>query len=81
MEENINKTNDNFGTFEESMKELEKIVQELERGSLPLDQALDAFKRGIDLSQHCQKQLNQAEELVAKVMTQAGLKDLDEVGQ
>lgn len=81
MVESIDNSQDKFGTFEESMKELEKIVQELERGSLPLDQALNAFKRGIDLSQHCQKQLNQAEELVAKVMTQAGLKDMDEVGQ
>lgn len=63
--------------FETAMQELEKIVQQLEKGDLPLETALDAFKQGIELSNFCQKTLLEAEETVAKMMTQDGLELLD----
>lgn len=63
--------------FETAMQELEKIVQELEKGDLPLEKALEAFKEGIALSNFCQKTLVEAEETVAKMMTKDGLGLLD----
>lgn len=65
-------------SFESAMSQLEEIVQQLERGSLPLDQSIKMFKKGIELSQYCQNELDQAEEMVTKVMTESGLKKLDE---
>lgn len=40
-------------TFEESLEELEKIVARLEQGDVPLEEALDAFQKGMDLSKQC----------------------------
>lgn len=65
-------------SFESAMSQLEEIVQQLERGSLPLDQSIKMYKKGIELSQYCQNELDQAEEMVTKVMTESGLKKLDE---
>lgn len=64
-------------SFEEAMNELESIVKQLEQGNLPLDQALTAFKKGIELSQYCQTSLNKAEAMVAKMMTDKGEIPLD----
>ena len=48
-------------SFEASLEALEQIVQELERGDLPLEKSLELFERGIGLSRQCQERLNQAE--------------------
>lgn len=63
--------------FEGAMEELEKIVQQLERGELPLEDALTSFKQGIELSQFCQETLTKAEETVAQIMTPKGPVDFD----
>ena len=47
--------------FEESMTALEKIVRELERGDLPLEESLKLFEAGVKLSRECQERLRQAE--------------------
>lgn len=65
-------TNKKEQTFETAMEELEAIVNALEKGDLPLDQALNAFKEGVELSHFCQTTLENAEETVAKLMTQDG---------
>lgn len=57
-------------TFEESLSELEKIVTQLETGDVPLEEALDAFKKGMTLSKQCQDTLTKAEETLTKVMTE-----------
>ncbi|HBC45962.1 MAG TPA: exodeoxyribonuclease VII small subunit [candidate division Zixibacteria bacterium] len=54
--------------FEKSMEELEKIVGDLESGTLTLDQSIEAFERGIELSKLCQKRLEAAEERVKKLL-------------
>ena len=64
--------NDKEINFEEAMNELETIVQQLEKGDLPLATALESFKKGIELSRFCQKTLEEAEETVAKMMTKDG---------
>lgn len=47
--------------FEESMSELEKIVNKLETGDLSLDESLEQFTKGIDLYRYCNKVLNDVE--------------------
>jgi exodeoxyribonuclease VII small subunit len=48
-------------TFEASLEALERIVQELEQGDLPLEKSLELFEQGIGLSRQCQERLSQAE--------------------
>ncbi len=48
-------------TFENSLKELEKIVRRLEEGDSSLEESLKLFEDGIRLSRECQERLNQAE--------------------
>lgn len=48
-------------TFEASLEALERIVQQLESGDLPLEQSLELFEQGIRLSRECQERLGQAE--------------------
>lgn len=51
-------------SFENSLKELEEIVSRLESGSLPLEDALNEFERGIQIAKQGQKVLQQAEQRV-----------------
>lgn len=53
-------------TFEEIMLELEQIVKQLENDSLPLEEALTKYQKGIELSKMCHDRLAQAKEIVAK---------------
>lgn len=55
-------------TFETSLKELEKIVGELERGELPLESQLKAFEKGVALSRDCMKRLEDVERRVELLM-------------
>jgi exodeoxyribonuclease VII small subunit len=47
--------------FEAQLASLERIVRELERGELPLEQSLELFEEGVRLSRECQERLNEAE--------------------
>ncbi|UQS86651.1 exodeoxyribonuclease VII small subunit [Nicoliella spurrieriana] len=57
-------------TFEQNMKKLEQIVQQLEQGNVPLEEALKQFQIGIKLSGDLQSTLNNAENKLTKVMNQ-----------
>jgi exodeoxyribonuclease VII small subunit len=48
-------------SFEAGLQELEVIVKEMESGDLPLERALDLFEKGMQLSESCRKQLQEAE--------------------
>ena len=48
-------------TFEQDMKNLEEIVKRLEQGDIPLEEAIEKFKQGMDLSKKLQNTLLQAE--------------------
>jgi exodeoxyribonuclease VII small subunit len=48
-------------SFEGALERLEAIVDELERGELPLEQALAAFEEGVGLSRRCAETLEAAE--------------------
>ncbi len=51
-------------TFEEQLKELEAVVERLERGELSLEENVSLFERGMHLSNACKKQLSDAESRV-----------------
>ncbi|MEN9980177.1 MAG: exodeoxyribonuclease VII small subunit, partial [candidate division WOR-3 bacterium] len=48
-----NKNNEEKIDFEQALAELEKIVKQLENGSLPLEQSLALFERGVKLARQC----------------------------
>lgn len=54
--------------FEESLKELDRIVEELQRSDLALDRSMYLFRRGTELVQICRKQLNAAEHEVKELL-------------
>lgn len=54
-------------SFEQSLKELEQIVQDLERGQLDLDAAIKAYERGTMLKSHCESKLKEAQLRVDKI--------------
>ena len=55
-------------TFEQSMKKLEQIVQELESGDLPLEEAMQKFEEGIKLSRLCSKKLDETENKITLLL-------------
>jgi exodeoxyribonuclease VII small subunit len=48
-------------SFEAGLQELEQIVKEMESSELPLERALELFEKGMQLSESCRKQLQEAE--------------------
>ncbi len=50
--------------FEEAMKELEAVVSQIESGTKSLDESVELFEKGIELSKLCQKMLDSAEKKV-----------------
>ncbi len=51
--------------FEDSLSELEALVEALEEGNLSLDESLKSFERGIKITRECQQALKLAEQRVA----------------
>jgi exodeoxyribonuclease VII small subunit len=47
--------------FEKSLQELEQLVEKLEHGELPLDEAMKTYERGFSLARECQTALQQAQ--------------------
>ena len=58
--------------FEECLQRLEKIVQELEKGDIPLETSLTLFEEGMQLSSACRKELDQAEGKVEILLKKNG---------
>ena len=54
-------------SFEDALRELESIVQNLERGQIPLDEAVSAYERGTLLKRHCERCLSEASAKVEKI--------------
>jgi exodeoxyribonuclease VII small subunit len=51
-------------SFEDSLKELEQLVEQMERGDMPLEESLKSFERGVQLTRACQQALKEAEQKV-----------------
>jgi len=62
--------------FETALAELEALVASMESGSLPLEQSLTAYRRGVELTKICQDRLSQAEQQV-KVLEGGLLRPMD----
>jgi exodeoxyribonuclease VII small subunit len=62
--------------FEQALAELEQLVERLERGDLPLDEALRSFERGVALTRHCQTSLKAAQQKVEILMKKSGQAEL-----
>jgi len=58
--------------LEKSLVDLEALVEELESGDLPLDQAMKKFEVGIKLTRGCQAALKEAEQKVEILLKSAG---------
>ena len=58
--------------FEQCLQRLEAIVEELEKGDVPLEKALALFEEGIQLSGSCRKELEEAEGKVEILLKQNG---------
>ncbi|MFZ2855653.1 MAG: exodeoxyribonuclease VII small subunit [Rhodocyclaceae bacterium] len=62
--------------FEAALAELEQIVQNMEGGRLPLEESLEAYRRGTLLLKHCQQQLGDAERKI-QVLENGSLRDFE----
>ena len=58
--------------FEEQLTELQEIVNKLESGNVPLEDALNEFQAGVKLSRDLEKKLTAAEQTVAKLIDEDG---------
>jgi exodeoxyribonuclease VII small subunit len=60
-------------SFEKALKELEGIVERLEKGAVELEESINIYERGEALKEHCDRLLKQAEARVEKLtLNQAG---------
>lgn len=67
-------------TYEDSMKELEKVVKDLESNELTLDESIKKFEMGMELSRHCSKLLESAEKkILLLVESEEENKELKEI--
>jgi exodeoxyribonuclease VII small subunit len=58
--------------FEQSLGELEALVQKLEQGDVPLEEALKTFERGVALTRQCQTALRTAQQKVEVLLVKNG---------
>jgi len=58
-------------SFEEALRRLEAIVQQLERGDVPLDQSITLYEEGDRLRAQCQRRLDMAQARIEQIMTNA----------
>lgn len=58
--------------FEDKLNELEKMVSELERGDVDLDDAIEKYTAAMKLAKECSEKLKTAEENVNKILTENG---------
>ena len=61
--------------FEQSLSELEALVQKLEQGDVPLEDALKTFERGVALTRQCQTALRTAQQKVEVLLANSGKED------
>lgn len=59
-------------SFEDAMKELEKIVEKLEEGDVPLEKAITYYQEGMKLSKLCNDKLSNVQEKMTQIMNEQG---------
>jgi exodeoxyribonuclease VII small subunit len=69
-------------SFEQALQQLEGVVQRLEQGELPLEQALELYEQGVRLSRLCHAKLEEAEGKIALLLkTESGEPRRDRQGR
>ncbi|NOQ15103.1 MAG: exodeoxyribonuclease VII small subunit [Methyloprofundus sp.] len=63
--------------FEDSLKGLEEIVEQLEQGDISLEESLKSFEQGVKLTRVCQKSLQEAEQKVHILLEKNGQQTLE----
>ena len=58
------KKNTNLSNFESDLKKLQKILDDIESDKLSLEESIDKYKEGMELSKKCQKALEDAEQII-----------------
>ena len=58
--------------FEDNLKELETIINELENGEIDLDSSIEKYTKAMKLVSTCEKKLNEVEEKVNKILNENG---------
>jgi exodeoxyribonuclease VII small subunit len=64
----MNDKTDSTPDFEKALAELEELVRKLESGSLSLDESLTEFRKGVELTRHCQSVLDRAQQSVEQLL-------------
>lgn len=64
-------------TFEEYLQELENVLKMLDDKSISLEQAVNGYTKGLELSKKCYEILSSNEELVVKKMAESKIVDFD----
>ena len=67
MRPDMNDTPISEMTFEQAMSELERIVTQLERGDVPLEDSISLYEKGAELKKRCETKLKEAEQKVAAI--------------
>lgn len=55
-------------TFEKALSELEGIVEKMEKGDMTLDESIEMFRQGIELSGYCSKRLDEVEKKITLLL-------------
>lgn len=55
-------------SFEDSFERLERVIQKLESGELGLDESISLYEEGVQLAEHCERQLDDAELKVSQLL-------------
>lgn len=64
--------------FEKELEELEKIVNELEKGNVPLEDAIEKYTKAMEIAKKCSDTLKNAQEQVNKIVLDNGeIKDFE----
>ena len=59
-------------SFEENLERLEEIVKNLEKGDVPLDNAIEEFNKAMQYAKTCDEKLKEAEEAITKLVKENG---------
>tara|TARA_Y100000022_G_scaffold197724_1_gene206774 strand:- start:1075 stop:1278 length:204 start_codon:yes stop_codon:yes gene_type:complete len=60
----MTKKNNNISSFESDLKKLQDILEDIESDRLSLEQSIEKYKEGVELSKKCQKALDDAKQII-----------------
>lgn len=68
-------------SFEENLKALEKIVSDLEKGDVPLEEAIKKFNEANDIAVKCNKTLEEANKTITKIVNKDKTEEQFEINE